>query len=101
MSWGRLNPADTRNVLQGSRRCSEGRILLSLGRGLPAQRAESACASDRRFTSARGDSSTNFALKPHQTFVTDVVSDDAVLLFKRHNSTQWDAVVVLGALFDA
>lgn len=55
----------------------------------------------RHLTAPRGDRQNfNFPLQSYNDAFTDVVSDDAVLLYTQY-STQWDSLAHVGSLFDA
>ncbi len=100
---GRLNLLTPDKVLQGIAEVHEGRrFCLSLPLDYPGGNALNRLRhAPRRFTSGRGDKlNYNFALNRINPSFTDVVSDDAVLLFTQY-STQWDALSHVGSLFDA
>lgn len=55
----------------------------------------------RNLAALRGDRQNfNFPLQAYNDAFTDVVSDDAVLLFTQYSS-QWDSLAHVGSLFDA
>ncbi|MFN3581070.1 MAG: cyclase family protein [Pseudomonas sp.] len=100
---GRLNLLTPDKVLQGVAEVREGRsFCLSLPLDYPGGNALNRLRHPpRRFTSGRGDKlNYNFALNRINPAFTDVVSDDAVLLYTQY-STQWDALSHVGGLFDA
>lgn len=100
---GRLNMLTPEKVLQGVAEVREGRsFCLSLPLDLPGGNALNRFRyPPRRFTSGReGKLNYNFELNRLNPAFTDVVSDDAVLLFTQY-STQWDALSHVGGLFDA
>lgn len=100
---GRLNLLTPDKVLQGVAEVREGRsFCLSLPLDYPGGNALNRLRHPpRRFTSGRGDKlNYNFELQRINPQFTDVVSDDAVLLYTQY-STQWDALSHVGGLFDA
>ena len=100
---GRLNLLTADKVLQGVAEVREGRsFCLSLPLDYPGGNALNRLRHPpRRFTSGRADKlNYNFELQRLNPDFTDVVSDDAVLLYTQY-STQWDALSHVGALFDA
>ncbi|SDU37369.1 cyclase family protein [Halopseudomonas salegens] len=100
---GRLNMLTPEKVLQGVAEVHEGRsFCLSLPLDYPGGNALNKLRHPpRRFTSGRAATpNCNFPLQRLNPQFTDVVSDDAVLLFTQY-STQWDALAHVGGLFDA
>ncbi|BDX18369.1 cyclase [Halopseudomonas aestusnigri] len=100
---GRLNLLTPEKVLQGVAEVREGRsFCLSLPLDYPGGNALNRLRHPpRRFTAGRADKlNYNFELQRLNPSFTDVVSDDAVLLFTQY-STQWDALSHVGGLFDA
>ncbi|MEH6799293.1 MAG: cyclase family protein [Halopseudomonas sabulinigri] len=100
---GRLNLLTPEKVLQGVAEVHAGRsFCLSLPLDLPGGNALNRFRHPpRRFTSGReGKLNYNFELNRLNPAFTDIVSDDAVLLYTQY-STQWDALSHVGGLFDA
>ncbi len=100
---GRLNLLTQEKVLQGVAEVRDGRsFCLSLPLDYPGGNALNKLRHPpRRFTSGRAATPNyNFPLQRLNPLFTDVVSDDAVLLFTQY-STQWDALSHVGGLFDA
>ncbi|TVP90550.1 MAG: cyclase family protein [Pseudomonadaceae bacterium] len=100
---GRLNLLTADKVLQGVAEVRDGRsFCLSLPLDYPGGNALNKLRHPpRRFTSGRAATPNyNFPLQRLNPQFTDVVSDDAVLLFTQY-STQWDALSHVGGLFDA
>ncbi|PKM03069.1 MAG: cyclase [Gammaproteobacteria bacterium HGW-Gammaproteobacteria-6] len=100
---GRLNLLTPAKVLQGIAEVRDGRsFCLSLPLDYPGGNVLNRLRHPpRRFTSGRGDKlNYNFELQRINPTFTDVVSDDAVLLYTQY-STQWDALSHVGGLFDA
>lgn len=100
---GRLNLLTAEKVLQGVAEVRDGRsFCLSLPLDYPGGNALNKLRHPpRRFTSGRAATPNyNFPLQRLNPQFTDVVSDDAVLLFTQY-STQWDALSHVGGLFDA
>ncbi|HDZ55551.1 MAG TPA: cyclase family protein [Pseudomonas xinjiangensis] len=100
---GRLNLLTPKKVLQGVAEVRDGlSFCLSLPLDFPGGNALNRFRHPpRRFTSGRaGKINYNFALNQVNPAFTDVVSDDAVLLYTQY-STQWDALSHVGGLFDA
>lgn len=100
---GRLNLLTPEKVLQGVAEVRDGiSFCLSLPLDFPGGNALNRFRHPpRRFTSGRaGKVNYNFELNRVNPAFTDVVSDDAVLLFTQY-STQWDALSHVGSLFDA
>jgi len=100
---GRLNLLTPEKVLQGVAEVKAGRsFCLSLPLDYPGGNALNPLRHPpRRFAAARNDKlNYNFALCSHNPDFTDVVSDDAVLLYTQY-STQWDSLAHVGSMFDA
>lgn len=100
---GRLNLLTPAKVLEAMAEVRDGlSFCLSLPLDFPGGNALNRFRHPpRRFTSGRaGKVNYNFALNQVNPAFTDVVSDDAVLLYTQY-STQWDALSHVGALFDA
>ena len=100
---GRLNLLTPEKVLQGVAEVRDGRsFCLSLPLDFPGGNALNCFRHPpRRFTSGRaGKVNYNFPLHQVNPDFTDVVSDDAVLLYTQY-STQWDALAHVGGMFDA
>lgn len=100
---GRLNLLTPAKVLQGVAEVRDGRsFCLSLPLDFPGGNALNRFRHPpRRFTSGRaGKVNYNFRLHQVNPDFTDVVSDDAVLLYTQY-STQWDALAHVGGMFDA
>ena len=101
---GKLNLITPERRLAGVREVQDG---ISFMLGLPLDYpGGSVLAVNRRppqlLAGLRADSSPNYnfqmsEVKPH---FTDIISDDAVLLYTQYSS-QWDALSHIGALFDA
>ena len=100
---GRLNLIGREQVLRGVAEVREGRsFCLSLPLTLPGGNTLNPRRhAPRLFATERGGvANYNFPLEQEQANLTDVVSDDAVLLHTQY-STQWDALSHVGAQFDA
>ncbi len=100
---GRLNLLTAEKVLQGIAEVREGRTFcLSLPLDLPGGNA----LNPRRHppvlrpTVRNGRANINYPLAQDDPRLTDVMSDDAVLLHTQY-STQWDGLAHVGQLFDA
>jgi hypothetical protein len=100
---GRLNLLTAEKLLQGVAEVKEGRAFcLSLPLDFPGGNALNALRHPPRyFTGGRnGKYNFNYRLEQNNPAFTDVVSDDAVLLYTQY-STQWDSLAHVGSLFDA
>ena len=100
---GRLNLITPEKVLQGVREVREGRTFcLSLPLDYPGGNILNPRRHPpRRFATVRGGAPNyNFPLSSEQPEWTDVMNDDAVLIYTQY-STQWDALCHAGAQFDA
>lgn len=100
---GRLNLITAEKVLQGVAEVKAGRsFCLSLPLDYPGGNALNPVRfPPRRFVKGRnGKYNYNFQLSIRNPDFTDVVSDDAVLMYTQY-STQWDALSHVGSLFDA
>ena len=100
---GRLNLLTPAKVLEGAAEVRAGVCFcLSLPLDYPGGSALSPTRRPpRRFASDRnGNANFNFALQRENPDLTDVITDDAVLLHTQY-STQWDSLAHYGALFDA
>ncbi|GHD58256.1 cyclase [Thalassobaculum fulvum] len=100
---GRLNLLTPERVVAAAREVREGiRFCLSLPLDLPGGRdLNPRRFPPRRFSTERnGLSNYNFPLAEDNPELTDVVSDDAVLLCLQYSS-QWDSFAHVGSLFDA
>lgn len=100
---GRLNLLTPERVVRAVGELREGRrFCLSLPLDLPGGRNLNARRfPPRRFATERGGlSNYNFPLAEEDPALTDVVSDDAVLLCLQYSS-QWDSFAHVGSLFDA
>lgn len=100
---GRLNLLTPEKVLQGVAEVHEGRsFCLSLPLDYPGgNKLNPRRHPPRRFAAGQVDQPTyNYELRQRDPMLTDVASDDAVLLFTQY-STQWDALSHVGSLFDA
>lgn len=100
---GRLNLLTPEKVRQGVAEVKEGRrFCLSLPLDYPGGNVLSPQRHPpRRFSSVHnGGPIFNYACSLDDERWTDVVSDDAVLLFTQY-STQWDSLAHIGARFDA
>ena len=111
-NWGEFGPDDQRGrlnlltpgkVLEGIAEVREGRTFcLSLPLNLPGGNA----LNPRRHppmlrpTIRNGRDNINYRLGDDDSRLTDVMSDDAVLLYTQY-STQWDGLAHVGQLFDA
>jgi kynurenine formamidase len=100
---GRLNLLTPAKVLQGIAEVREGRsFCLSLPLDLPGGNR----LNERRHppvlrpTIRNGQANVNYQLGQDNPALTDVMSDDAVLLHTQY-STQWDGLAHVGQLFDA
>ncbi len=100
---GRLNLLTAAKVLQGIAEVREGRTFcLSLPLDLPGGNL----LNERRHppvlrpTIRNGQANINYQLGQDNPALTDVMSDDAVLLHTQY-STQWDGLAHVGQLFDA
>lgn len=100
---GRLNLLTPEKVLQGIAEVKAGRsFCLSLPLDYPGGNVLNPLRHPpRRLVRGRnGKANYNFELSARNPAFTDVVSDDAVLLYTQY-STQWDALSHVGGLFDA
>jgi len=100
---GRLNLLTPEKVLQGVADVKVGKTFcLSLPLDYPGGQVLNPLRHPpRRLVRDRGGHvNYNFELSARHPDFTDVVSDDAVLLYTQY-STQWDALSHVGALFDA
>jgi hypothetical protein len=100
---GRLNLITTEKVLQGVAEVKVGKsFCLSLPLDYPGGNALNPLRyPPRYFARGRNDKHNyNFPLAQRNPDFTDVVSDDAVLLYTQY-STQWDSLAHVGSLFDA
>jgi kynurenine formamidase len=100
---GRMNLLTPQKVLAAVREVREGRsFCLSLPLDLPGGNVLNPRRHPpRRFATMRGSvPAFNFKLRDLDTRLTDVSSDDAVLMALQY-STQWDSFAHVGALFDA
>lgn len=100
---GRLNLLTPEKVLQGIAEVKAGRsFCLSLPLDYPGGNVLNPLRHPpRRLVRGRnGQANYNFELSARNPDFTDVVSDDAVLLYTQY-STQWDALSHVGSLFDA
>lgn len=100
---GRINLITRKKLLQGIAEVKEGvSFCLSLPLDLPgSNRLNPRRHPPRRFATVRdGKQNFNFALRAENPDHTDVVCDEAVLLYTQY-STQWDSFAHVGALFDA
>jgi Putative cyclase. len=100
---GRLNLLTPEKVLQGVAEVKVGRsFCLSLPLDYPGGNVLNPLRHPpRRFAAVRNDRlNYNFALRDHNPDFTDVVCDDAVLLYTQY-STQWDSLAHVGSVFDA
>jgi kynurenine formamidase len=99
---GRMNLITPERRLRAAREVQEGiAFCLSLPLDFPGG-AEliHTRKPPRLFSEPRGDSiNFNFPLSKHAPAFTDVVCDDAVLLYTQY-STQWDALGHVGSTFD-
>ena len=100
---GRLNLLTPAKVLQGIAEVREGRTFcLSLPLDLPGGNL----LNERRHppvlrpTIRNGQANINYQLGQDNPALTDVMSDDAVLLHTQY-STQWDGLAHVGQMFDA
>lgn len=100
---GRLNLLTPEKVLQGIAEVREGRTFcLSLPLDLPGGNALNARRHPPvlRPTIRNGQANVNYQLGQDDARLTDVMSDDAVLLHTQY-STQWDGLAHVGQMFDA
>lgn len=100
---GRLNLIGPEQVIKGAREIREGlRFCLSLPLDLPGGNLLNPRRHPPRlFANERGGvANYNYMMARDDPQLTDVVSDDAVLMHTQY-STQWDALAHVGALFDA
>ncbi|EDP65821.1 hypothetical protein BAL199_03314 [alpha proteobacterium BAL199] len=100
---GRLNLLTPERVVLAAKEVREGRrFCLSLPLDLPGGRdLNPRRFPPRRFATERGGlSNYNFPLGDENPELTDVVSDDAVLLCLQYSS-QWDSFAHVGSMFDA
>ena len=100
---GRLNLLTPEKRRQGAAEVREGHAFcLSLPLDYPGGNIlNSRRHPPRLFATLRGEKQNyNFALKDSDPNLTDVLSDDAVLLHTQY-STQWDSFAHAGSLFDA
>jgi hypothetical protein len=111
-SWGEFGPDDQRGrmnyvtrekVLQGVAEVKEGRTFcLSLPLDYPGGSVLNPRRSPPRLapTQRKGKPNFCYALSDDNPLLTDVVSDDVVLLTLQY-STQWDSFAHVGGMFDA
>ena len=100
---GRINLLTREKVLQGVREVREGRsFCLSLPLDYPGGNDLMPLRFPPRYfaSSRKGRRNFNFAMEQMNEAFTDVVSDDAVLLYTQY-STQWDSLAHVGSHFDA
>lgn len=100
---GRLNLITPEKVLQGVAEVKAGRsFCLSLPLDYPGGNALNPLRYPPRYFARgrNGNYNYNFELARRNPDFTDVVSDDAVLLYTQY-STQWDSLAHVGSLFDA
>lgn len=100
---GRLNYITPEKVLQGMTEVKQGRTFcLSMpldypgGTVLSARRRPPEIMAGTR----NGRPYYNYAMKDEDPELTDVITDDAVLIYTQY-STQWDALAHVGSFFDA
>jgi len=99
---GRLNLLTPAKVLEGLAEVKEGKTFcLSLPLNVPGQQGSTSHrrAPRLRPTVMKGKPLFNFAMAGEKPGVTDVVSDDEVLLNLQY-STQWDGLSHVGQMFD-
>ncbi len=100
---GRLNLLTPAKVLEGIAEVKVGQsFCLSLPLDLPGGNVLNARRHPPvlRPTIRNGRFNVNYALRQDSPQLTDVMSDDAVLLYTQY-STQWDGLAHVGQLFDA
>lgn len=100
---GRLNLITPEKVLQGVAEVKAGRsFCLSLPLDYPGGNVLMPLRHPPRYFARgrNGQANYNFQLASRYPDFTDVVSDDAVLLYTQY-STQWDSLAHVGSLFDA
>lgn len=100
---GRLNLLTPEKVLQGIAEVEVGRTFcLSLPLDYPGGNALNRLRHPPRYfvRGRNGECNFNFPLARQNPDFTDVVSDEAVLLYTQY-STQWDSLAHVGSLFDA
>lgn len=100
---GRLNLLTPARVLQAVAEVKEGRVFcLSLPLDLPGGNTLNVRRHPPvlRPTIRNGRVNVNYELRQDVAQLTDVMSDDAVLLHTQY-STQWDGLAHVGQLFDA
>jgi hypothetical protein len=111
-NWGEFGPDDQRGrmnyvtrekVLQGVAEVREGRTFcLSLPLDYPGGSVLNTRRRPPRLAPTHRNGKANFCyvLADDHPFLTDVVSDDVVLLTLQY-STQWDSLAHVGGMFDA
>ncbi len=100
---GRLNLLTPQKVLEGIAEVRDGRsFCLSLPLDYPGGNVLNRLRRPpRHFAAERGEQANfNYPLGKDVPGATDLVSDDAVLLYTQY-STQWDALAHVGSHFDA
>ena len=100
---GRINLLTPEKVRQGVAEVREGRVFcLSLPLDLPGgNKLNPRRHPPRRFATIReGRQNFNYVFRDDNPDNTDIVCDDAVLMYTQY-STQWDSFAHVGALFDA